>query len=92
MLIWLFFVGDLLSIVSILGMHFDFIPGWRFHIWCILYLGFKGAIFFNDFLSIMDIVIALYMLLMLIFNVAWFFTYIAIAILAYKLGMTLLMR
>lgn len=90
MLIWIFFIGDLLSLIALLGMHYDFIPGWRFAAWCILYLIMKGAIFFGDFLSVLDVILAVYMIIMLIFNVSWFLTYIGIAYLVYKLIFTMM--
>jgi hypothetical protein len=88
MLIWIFFVGDLLSIIAMLGMHYDFIPGWRFPFTLIMYLLIKGVVFFGDFLSIMDMVVALYMMIMLFFNVSWFLTWFAVAYLLYKLMFT----
>ena len=88
MLIWLFFIGDLISLFGIIGMHFDFITGWRIPIWCIIYLLAKGLFFLGDILSVLDIIVALYMIIMLVFNVSWFFTYFAIAFLVYKLVMT----
>jgi len=75
-------------LIAIIGMHYDFIPGWRFAFTCIVYLLMKGIIFLGDFLSVMDMIIAVYMILMLIFNVSWFLTYIAIAFFVYKLSMT----
>ena len=91
MLLWLFFIGDLLSAIAIAGLHFDFISGWRFPIWCVVYLLAK-ALMFRDFMSFIDALVAIYMIIMLVFGVAWFVTYLAIAWLAYKLFMTILFR
>ena len=91
MLLWIFFVGDLFSLITMLGMHFHFISGWRWPIWCILYLVGKGVMFHGDVLSMIDMTVAFYILMMLIFHISWFLTYIFAIFLLYKLAMTVLM-
>ncbi|MFA5797611.1 MAG: hypothetical protein WC916_06290 [Candidatus Woesearchaeota archaeon] len=85
MFIWLFALGDLLSMLAMINMHYDIIPGWRFPFVSILYLVMKGILFFGDALTFIDLFFAVYMILMLVFNVHWFLTYIGIVYFVYKI-------
>jgi len=73
---------DLLSGIFLLLLHFDFIP-WRAAFGFAMYLIIKGYLFKADFLSMVDLLMGVYMILAM-FGIKTFFVYIFFAYVIYK--------
>ena len=55
---------DLTSVLLIVLMHFSIFLGWRILIFHVAFLVIKGAIFWSDWNSYMDMAIGMYLILM----------------------------
>lgn len=86
MLIWIFNFLDAIVVLALLGGHFGFLEGLL--IPCFVYLVVKGIIFINDPFSILDLIIAVY-LIILIFGISTFLTYIFALYMLYKIILSL---
>ena len=76
-------VIDLTAVLMIILMHFDIFLGWRLLLFHVAFLVVKGAIFWSDWNSYMDMAIGLYLILMG-FGVVTFLDWIAAIYLAQK--------
>ena len=90
MIIWIFMALDLMALVAVGLAHF----GMGFYTTLLFmsaaYLGVKGFLFFDEFMSKVDLGIAVYLLLMVIFNFTSFIDYIIFGWFLYKLVFTML--
>ena len=75
---------DLIILIIILGLHFNFVNSLIITLLAALYLFFKGIIFIGDFFSILDILVGIYLVLMYL-GVQTFVTYIIIFYFIYKI-------
>lgn len=82
---------DALVAALMLSMHLEIIAGWRLAIIGALYLIGKGIVLRGSFLSILDILAGVYLILMLA-GLRTFLAYIFAAVLVYKLIASLVMR
>lgn len=89
MLIWIFMVLDILVLMSISFAHFGFFFPTILLFMSSCYLAVKGAVFFSEPMSRIDLGIAFYVLLMAIFNFTTFLYYPIFAWFSYKLIFTI---
>ena len=82
MLIQLLAALDFIVLISLFGLHLGFIK--QLAIFSIIYMLIKSIIFIKDPFSIIDLIIAFYLILML-FGIKIFITYIFAAYLIYKI-------
>lgn len=75
---------DLIILIVILGLHFNFIHSFIITVLAVLYLIFKGIIFIGDLFSLLDILVGIYLVLMYL-GVQTFITYIIIIYFIYKI-------
>ncbi|MBT7903527.1 hypothetical protein HN587_06715 [Candidatus Woesearchaeota archaeon] len=76
-------IGDLITAIVILLFHLEVFSYWRIGIIFVVYLIFKGVLFFPEINSILDILCGAYMLL-LIFGFTTFLTWAIIIYLGQK--------
>jgi len=92
MLLWLLFtVLDFFIAGSVLLTHFGVLDSWRILFSGAVYLIGKGFMFQGSFLSILDIVCGVYLLLMLL-GVRSFIDYIVFGYLIYKVLIYFILR
>ncbi|MBU0461677.1 MAG: hypothetical protein KJ574_03760 [Nanoarchaeota archaeon] len=79
----IFGIGDLLTVIVLLALHFDVHFGWRFVALFACYLLIKGFMFWGDWNSWADMAIGIYMLIMFL-GLHTFIDWIAIIYLLQK--------
>ncbi len=89
MIIWILLFLDLLALVSLSLAHFEIIFSLYLLLISATYLGIKGMVFFGEPMSIIDLVIAFYIILVMIFRIQTFVYYIILGWFIFKIFMTL---
>ena len=87
MLIWLFTLMDLFVLFTLIVTHYNWIVSPVLILLSFLYLVAKGVIFFGEILSIFDLLVALYFVLIVFgihFNLLFYF---GVVLLLYKIIM-----
>ncbi len=74
-MILLFSFLDLLAMIILLLQHFHVSQSWRFTITIIAYLIGKFLIFKDEPLILIDLALAIYLILMLVFGISWIITW-----------------
>lgn len=89
MIIWIFLLLDLLALVSLSLAHFEIIFSLYLLLISATYLGIKGMIFFPEPMSLIDLGVAIYIILVMIFHIQTFVYYIILGWFIFKIFITL---
>ena len=89
MIIWIFMILDLIVLIATGMAHFGYATGGLLFM-CAGYLVVKGAIFFDEFMSKVDLVLGVYIFLMAVFGFTSFMDYFIFGWFLYKLLFVLL--
>lgn len=88
MITWIFMALDLISLGSLSLAHFHLAVSFTLLVISSIYLIGKGLIF-RDFMSMLDLVSGVYILLVAVFHISSFVYYLVLAWFVYKLASTL---
>ncbi|MAE13531.1 hypothetical protein CMO92_03120 [Candidatus Woesearchaeota archaeon] len=91
MIVWLFHIADLFVLVTMVGTHLGLLDSWRALLGGAAYLLGKGWFYRGDFMSMIDMVLGIYLIMML-FGAAWTLTWIAVAWFLYKFIVAFVLR
>lgn len=89
MIVWVLLLLDLLALISLSLAHFEIIFPLYLLLISATYLGIKGMVFFPEPMSIVDLGVALYIILVMIFQIQTFVYYIILGWFIFKIFITL---
>ncbi|RJQ17610.1 hypothetical protein C4573_01370 [Candidatus Woesearchaeota archaeon] len=84
MLVWLFTIVDMIILLVVLLTQLGLATPWRILTVCAAVLILKGIAFKGEFMSVVDLIFGVYIILM-IFGARWFISYLLMFWLAYKI-------
>ncbi len=89
MIEWIFMIFDLIALVSLSLAHFNSVVAWGPVLFSAVYLIGKFLIF-KDFMSFIDLLAGIYLLLVAVFGISTFLYYIFLGWFLYKLMFTII--